>query len=145
MKPDAATACVRLGVGLALLSWSRIAPAQQVTSALGMSDDPIALPGFGRIVLAFVVVAALAVAAVLALRRFGPQLGRGSWFGSGFASGFASRGSLRVLERLQLSRELTVHLVQTERGKVLITAHRHSIAVVALDGPLDSTPPGGQP
>jgi flagellar biogenesis protein FliO len=102
-----------------------------------MIDDPIALPGLGRVVFAFVLVVALAVGAVLALRRFGPQLGRGSLF--------AAAGSMRVLERLQLSRDLSVHLVQTERGQVLITAHRHTIAVVRLDSALDSAVGGGQP
>jgi hypothetical protein len=99
-----------------------------------MPDDPIALPGLGRVVLAFLLVAGLAVVAVLALRRFGPRLGRGSLFTAG--------GRMHVLERLQLAGDLYVHLVQTERGKILITAHRHSIAIVRLDAePAES----GQP
>jgi hypothetical protein len=134
MKPSAASACTPLGVGLALLWGSCPALAQHATTSLGMPDDPIALPGLGRIVFAFILVAGLAVLAVLALRRFGSRLGRGSLF--------ATDGSMRVLERLQLAGDLHVHLVQTERGKVLITAHRHSIAVVLLQS---APPEGGQP
>jgi hypothetical protein len=125
MKATLAATRVRLGAGVAVLCWSQMALAQQAAKSLGMTDDPVALPGLGRIVLVFTLVAALGIGAVLALRRFGPQLGRGTLF--------TPAHSLKVLERLQLSSELSVHLVQTERGRVLITAHRNSIAVVLLD------------
>jgi hypothetical protein len=132
-KACATRACTALGRGLALLWVSSPAFAQQAAGSLGLPADPIALPGLGRVVLAFILVAALAVAAVLVLQRFGPRFGAGSLFAGG--------GSLRVLERLQLARDLHVHLVQTECGKVLITAHRQSIAVVLLDA---ASPGGGQ-
>ena len=135
MRSAATNACVRLSVATAVLCSEQVW-AQQATRSLGMTNDPVALPGLGRIVFAFIVVAALAIGAVMVLRRFGPQLGRGSLF--------APAGSMRVLERLQLSADLSVHLVQTGRGKVLITAHRHSIAVVMLDTELHGTTGGGQ-
>jgi flagellar biogenesis protein FliO len=135
MKRRVATQMALLVAGLAPACWSLSAHAQQATDSLAMATGPIALPGIGRVVLAFVLVAALAVGTAVALRRFGSKLAPAGLFAG-------TSTSLRVLERLRLGADLHVHLVQTEHGKVLITAHRHSIAVVKLD---PAANPGGQP
>lgn len=128
-----------LAAGLALLL-DLPAHAQQAADALPLVTHPIALPGVGRVVFAFVLVAGLAVGTALALRRFGPKLMPGALF-AGAGALLAGTRHLRVLERLRLSADLQVHLLQTEHGQVLITAHRHSIAVVVLDS---AARPGGQ-
>ena len=116
-----------------LLALLHVAPAvaQQALQPLTTGSDAIGLPTIGRVLVAFVIAAVLAVAAGLVLRRWVPK-----FTGSMFAAG----GSLRVLERLQLGGDLRVHLVQTEHGKVLITAHRNSIAVVVLDSTTQGAP-----
>jgi flagellar biogenesis protein FliO len=111
---------------LGLLTLLDAAPvaAQQALQPLATGSDAIGLPTIGRVLIAFIIAAVLAIAAGWILRRWVPKL-----TGSMFAAG----GRLRVLERLQLGGDLRVHLVQTEHGKVLITAHRNSISVVLLD------------
>jgi len=107
------------------------AGAQQTLQPLASGSDAIGLPSIGRILFAFIIAAALAIAVGALLRRLVPK-----FTGSMLAAG----GNLRVLERLHLGADLRVHLVQTEHGKVLITAHRNSISVVVLDSSTRGAP-----
>jgi hypothetical protein len=127
MKHRGTGCIVQRACALGSLCCAAPAAAQEVTRSLTMGGDAIALPGIGRVLLAFLVVAGLAVGVSVLLRRFAPKLTGGSLLPNG--------GSLRVLERLHLGGDLRVHLIQTEQGRVLITTHRNSIAVVKLDPP----------
>jgi hypothetical protein len=132
MKPGHFThgAFICMSSQAALLASSTVR-AQQATP-LAMGGDALGLPGIGKVLLAFVIAATLAFAAGVVLRRLAPK-----FTGAMFAGG----GSLRVLERLQLGSDLRVHLVEVERSKILITAHRNSISVVVLESPAAGSSP----
>jgi flagellar biogenesis protein FliO len=85
-------------------------------------QDIIQAPGIGRVVAAFVIVAALAVVAVVALRRVLPKM-----------TGVPLSGTaLRILDRANLGPGTRVHLVQVEDEKVLIAESRSGVTIAVL-------------
>jgi flagellar biogenesis protein FliO len=85
-------------------------------------QDIIQAPGLGRVAAAFIIVAALAVAAVVALRRVLPRM-----------TGVPLSGkALRILDRANLGPGTRVHLVQVEDEKVLVAESRGGVTIAVL-------------
>lgn len=120
----------RACAGLALCYPMLLANAAE-QAPLSQAQDVIAVPGIGRVVAAFVIVAALAIAAAVALRRVLPKF-----------TGVPLAGSaVRVLERTNLGPGTRIHLVQVEGEKVLVAENRTGLAIAVLG----KTGPAGQP
>lgn len=90
---------------------------------LAQGQDIVELPSMGRVIFAFLLVAALAVGASMLLRRFAPQLTRVSQAGS----------AMRVVDRATLSAGLRVHLVEVAGERVLIAENRGGVTLLQLD------------
>lgn len=89
------------------------------------SSDAGSLP-IGRVIVAFLLVAALAWAATWVLRRYGFR-------GASLVAGHSA--SIRALARNTLPGGVTCHLVETQGRQVLITVTRHGVTSVLLDSP----------
>lgn len=112
-------ACVAIG----LCSVAVVATAAE-QAPLSQGRDIAPVPGFGRVAAAFVIVAALAVAAVVTLRRVLPKV-----------TGVPLGGkALRILDRANLGPGTRVHLVQVEGAKVLVAESRSGVAITVLGG-----------
>jgi hypothetical protein len=85
-------------------------------------------PPFGRIIVVFLLLAALAWAAVWLLRRYGPRFGIG-------AIAAAGAGPIRHVARSSLPGGIACHLVEAQGSRVLITVTRHGVTSLAL-GPV---------
>jgi flagellar biogenesis protein FliO len=105
--------------GLALHS----AQAQETTSRLAQGTDIVAMPGIGRVIFAFLLVAALAVGAVVALRRFMPRIN----------TGLLRSGGVQVVDRATLSAGVRVHVLRVDGQKILLAESRSGIALLALN------------
>lgn len=78
MKHAAANPSARFATVIALLG--AVSARAQPAASLTTGDDPISMPGIARVLVAFLLIAGLAVGAALALRRFAPRLASGSLF-----------------------------------------------------------------
>lgn len=108
------------------LCLTAIAQAQEaVPSAPLTGNDVIALPGMGRVMLVFLLVAALAVAIVAALRHVLPR----------FSGAPVTSGSLRVLNRVNLGAGLRVYTLQIDNETVLLAEGRSGVALTPLRNP----------
>lgn len=107
--------------GIALLCRALLSHAAESTP-LTQGQDVIAVPGFGRVIVAFVIVAALAVAAAAVLRRVLPK----------FTGTPLAGSTIRILERANLGPGTRLHVVQVEGEKVLVAENRNSLTVVVL-------------
>ena len=118
--------CSRIGMlaaGMLAFGAAALAQAQQAAPVpLTQGDDAVALPGVGRIVLVFLLVAGLAVAIAAVLRRVLPK----------FNSLPATGGNLRILNRMNLGAGLRVYAVQYEDQTVLLAEGRHGLALTVL-------------
>jgi flagellar biogenesis protein FliO len=92
------------------------------STPLAQGQDIVQLPSLWRVILVFLLIAGLAVAAAYGLRRFSPN----------FARGIAQQGALRVIERAQLNAGLRVHLVEADGLRILIAEHRAGISMLQL-------------
>src|SRR5262249_13198182 len=82
-------------------------------------QEVISGPEIGRVVAVFVLVAALAVAAGLALRRVLPRV-----------TGAALQGNaLRIVERTSLGPGTRVHLLHVEGERGLVAENRTGVAI----------------
>jgi len=95
------------------------------------SSDAGSLP-IGRVIVAFLLVAALAWIATWLLRRYGFR-------GAAIAAGGAA--SIRALARNTLPGGVSCHLVETQGRQVLITVTRHGVTSVVLG----DAPRAGEP
>lgn len=100
------------------------AAEQEPRLPLAQGNDVVALPGVGRVIVVFLLITGLAVAAVYILRRYSP----------GFVTGLKRQGPLQVLDRAVLNPGLRVHLVESEGERVLIAESRSGIAMLSLRG-----------
>jgi hypothetical protein len=114
------------------LACAALADPAAPKARFGTSVDELGFPSLGRIVFVFVLIAALAVATVVVLRRFWPALLRRKNSASG----------IRPLDRTSISATLTVHVVEVEGVKMLIAEGSRGIAVVPLPAPRASTSSG---
>jgi len=112
-----------LCTSVVMLGVTTLARAQQsLPTPLTQGDDAVALPGVGRVILAFLLVAGLAVFVVAVLRRVLPR----------FNALPAASGKLRVLNRMNLGGGLRVYAVQYEEQIVLLAEGRHGLALTPL-------------
>lgn len=112
---------VRALAAIGLCSIAALASAAEQAPLTG-GRDIIQAPGIGRVVAAFVIVAALAVAAVVTLRRVLPKM-----------TGVPISGkALRILDRANLGPGTRVYLVQVEGEKVLVAESRTSVCVAVI-------------
>jgi flagellar biogenesis protein FliO len=107
-----------------LLQVCAAACAQEKVPAapLTQGEDVLSFPSFGRIVLSFIIAAALAVGVAFALRYVLPKLGRPA----------AASSRLRVLDRIHISSGLRLHLVEVDGDKVLIAEQRGAPSMLVL-------------
>jgi flagellar biogenesis protein FliO len=104
------------------------ASAQQAAATLTQGSDIVTMPSVGRVVLSFLLTAAIAVGVAYALRRYLPK----------FTGNLTQGGSLRVIERSVLNGGLRLHLVETGGERILIAENRSGISmlrVAASDSP----------
>ena len=95
-------------------------------------SDAGSLP-IGRVILAFLLVAALAWGLTWLLRRYGFR-------GAAVTAGTAA--PIRTLARNTLPGGVTCHLVETQGRQVLITVTRHGVSSTVLgDAPASATTP----
>jgi len=92
-------------------------------------------PAFGRIMVVFLLLAALAWAAAWLLRRFSSRWG--SRFGLG-GIGIAGASPIRHVARSSLPGGIACHLVEAQGSRVLITVSRHGVTSLLLGA---ATPP----
>lgn len=117
---------IRGAAALALnVTFIAAAMAQETTSTLAQGRDIVELPGMGRVILVFLLVAGLAVGAAYALRRYSPN----------FARGLVQQGPLRVLDRANLNPGLRVHLIEIEGERLLIAESRTGLSMLQLRRP----------
>ena len=90
---------------------------------LGLADALVEGPGLGRVLLAFLLVAALAWGATWLLKRYGQRVGRA-------APGAAT--PIRHLARSALPGGIACHVVETQGRQVLITVTRHGVTSLVL-------------
>jgi flagellar biogenesis protein FliO len=117
--------------GGAVLLWHAALATGAENAPLTQGQDIVAVPGIGRVVVVFLLVAALAVAAAVVLRRMLPKI-------TGVTLG---GNALRVLERTNLSPATRLHLVQVEGEKLLVAENRNGLAVVVLARNLPANQP----
>jgi len=90
---------------------------------LGLASSGTATPGYGRVLIAFVIVAALAWGATWLLRRYGHRLPTA-----------ATGGVVPIhhVARKVLGGGVACHLVETQGRQVLITVARGGVSTVLL-------------
>lgn len=120
-RPRTGRRIVRACAGIALCYPLLLASAAEQPH-LSQGQDVISVPGIGRVVAAFVIVAALAVAAAVTLRRVMPKFTGVPLLGN----------AVRVLERTNLGSGTRVHLVQVDGEKVLVAESRSGLAIAVL-------------
>lgn len=102
---------------------------------LGLAESA-ATPDFGRIVLVFLLLAALAWAAAWLLRRYGGRFRLGSLPGA---------SAIRPVARGSLPGGVSCHLVEAEGQRVLITISRHGVSSLSLGTAPAAAPPTTEP
>ena len=107
---------------LARAAETAVAKSEKLKNLGLASSDAGSLP-IGRVILVFLVVAALAWAITWVLRRYGFR-------GAALAAGSAA--TIRPLARNTLPGGVTCHLVETQGRQVLITVTRHGVSSVVL-------------
>jgi hypothetical protein len=99
----------------------------------GLAPSNSASPGYGRVLVAFLLVVGLAWGATWLLRRYGAKLP---------ASIAGGATAIRHLARHSLAGGITCHLVETQGRQVLITVTRHGVDSLLLgEAPLVPGPP----
>jgi flagellar biogenesis protein FliO len=103
-----------------------------VTAKLATGGDltQLGLPGIGRVLFAFLLMALVAVGVSYALRRWLPAFRKRPSVGEG----------IRTLARSTVSRALTVHLVDVDGVRVLIAETRTGVGMTVLPAGATSLP-----
>lgn len=148
----AASVCLAVGPCAWSASGASNAPLPQ--GHLGLTTQPVPLPGVGQIILVFLSVVALAVGIAVVLRRYGANFG--------LLPGLQppSGVGVTILARQRLEPGVTLHIVNVAGERLAIVTSRSGVAVHTLsDAPagtdshastrasgatlLNSTPPPG--
>jgi hypothetical protein len=112
-------------VGLAFFAVDAVA----ANAPLIAHDDPVALPGIGRVVFGFLVTVALACAIVYALRRWLPR----------FAARTGSDVS-RLSVQTSVRNGARFHIVTLDRQTILVVEGKNGTAMTILPaGPVDTS------
>jgi hypothetical protein len=122
-------------LGAAAMVSLRVAAASSDASSasghLGLTDQPVALPGAGQVVLVFLFVSVLALGVAWTLRRWSPAL----------LVGTQRKGQpvITVDARQPLDRGATLYLVNIAGERVAVLTTRSGAAMHALRSPADDT------
>lgn len=98
---------------------------------LTQGEEVVTGAGIGRVALGFILVAGLAVAVVVGLKRYLLRFGGVS----------AGGNQLRMLARIAPGGTLRLHLVEVESEKVLVAESRNGVALVVLPAGRQTQPP----
>lgn len=124
MKMRVRTACACYA-GWLLTLHATVAVAQENASPpLTQGSDMVEVPGVGRVILVFLIVAALAVGAVFMLRRVLPRL----------PGGYAPDSRIRIVARAMPASGVRVHLLQVDEQRVLLAEQRGTLSMIVLPG-----------
>jgi len=94
----------------------------------GLADGS-ATPAFGRVIVVFLLLAALAWGAAWVLRRYGPR-----WR----IAGVSTAGPIQQVARATLPGGIACHVIEVQGSRVLITVTRHGVTSLLL-GPAAET------
>jgi hypothetical protein len=89
-----------------------------------VSGPDLELPSFWRVMVGFVFAAGLAMALVLLLRKIKP------WLPS---SALTKNADIVAVSQRQLSRNLTVHIIEVENQRFMIVNSAHSTLLTSLN------------
>jgi hypothetical protein len=121
-----------IAVALAALApgWVRAAETAQASSeklrSFGLAESG-ATPAFGRVIVVFLLIAALAWGIAWFLKRHGRRFGL-----AGAEPAASGASAIRHLARSGLPGGIVCHLVEAQGSRVLITVSRHGVSSVAL-------------
>jgi hypothetical protein len=96
----------------------------QAPAPLTQGDDALSFPSVGRVLVAFLFTAGLAIGVAFVARRWMPA------FRSKLARGQPQR--LQLVERMQLSAVTRLHLVDIDENRVLIAESRNGVSLTVL-------------
>lgn len=114
---------------LPALAFAALADPSAPQARFGTSVDQLGFPSLGRVVVVFVLTVALAVGAVVVLRRFWPTLLKRK----------NTATAIRSLDRTAISATLTVHVVEVEGVKMVVADGRNGVSIAIL--PATQLPP----
>ena len=89
----------------------------------GLAPANVGAPGYGRILVVFALIVALAWAATWLLRRYGARFRAGT---------LGTTSPIRQLARNTLPGGIACHVVEAQGQRVLITVTRHGVASLLL-------------
>jgi hypothetical protein len=127
--PNICGALLLCGAGI-----SRAGPAKSDAQKLhdfGLSGSNVGTPGYGRVLLVFALIVALAWGATWLLRRYGARFRAGA---------IGAAGPVKHIARDTLPGGVVCHVIETQGRQVLITVTRHGVASVLL-GVAPGAPP----
>ena len=105
----------------------------------GLSGSNVGTPGYGRVLVAFALIVALAWGMTWILRRYGARFRPGVMGAAGVAA------PIRLLARSTLPGGIACHVIETHGRQVLITISRHGVASVLLGEAPAAAPAGPAP
>lgn len=127
--------------GVMLASLARLATAAEPVKSgaaklrdFGLAESTVSTPGYGRVVLVFTLIVALAWGAAWVLRRYGARF-RSNTIGA--------TASMRPVARYALPGGVACHVIETQGRQVLITVTRHGVTSLVL-GDAPAVPSQGQ-
>jgi hypothetical protein len=105
----------------------------------GLSGSNVGTPGYGRVLVVFAFIVALAWGITWILRRYGAGFRPGAMGVAGVAA------PIRQLARITLPGGIACHVIETQGRQVLITVSRHGVASVLLGEAPVAAPAGPAP
>lgn len=92
-------------------------------SPLLPQNDPVALPGVGRVLLGFAITVGLAVAIIYGIRRWFPR----------FAARYQNESESRLIVHSTVKNGLRLHIVTVGEQTVLVAEGKSGITMLPLD------------
>jgi len=133
---------LRLSTACGLVCLARIAAAAEPVKNgaeklhdFGLASSNVATPGYGRVLVVFTLIVALAWGATWILRRYGARF-RGVPIGAA--------ASVRQIARQALPGGISCHVIETQGRQVLITVTRHGVDSLVLGDVSANTSPTDQ-
>jgi flagellar biogenesis protein FliO len=94
-------------------------------NALGLREDPVALPSLGRLIGAFLIVGALAIGVAYLLKHFGARF---------LPTTLAGSAASKVSARIAIDRTTMLHVIEVEGARLAVVVGRQGVAVHSLPG-----------